>query len=202
MTALLTAPAVLPKAPLDQLFLEARTHNAWLDEPVSDETLRELYDLVKWGPTAVNGSPLRVVFVRSADSKARLLATVSPGNVAKVQAAPVTAILAQDIEFYEKLPTLFPHADLKPMFASKPEMARETAFRNSSMQGGYFIVAARALGLDCGPMSGFDNPALDAAFFKGTSWRSNFICNLGYGDASKLHPRAPRLDFDEACRIL
>ncbi len=148
MTALLTAPAVLPKASLDQLFLEARTHNAWLDEPVSDATLHELHDLVKWGPTAVNGSPLRVVFVRSSEAKARLLAAVSPGNLDKVKAAPVTAILAQDLEFYEKLPRLFPHADLKAMFASRPEAARELAFRNSSLQGGYFILAARALGLD------------------------------------------------------
>ncbi len=202
MTALLTAPAVLPKASLDQLFLEARTHNTWLDEPVSDATLHELHDLVKWGPTAVNGSPLRVVFVRSAEAKARLLAAVSPGNVDKVKAAPVTAILAQDLEFYEKLPRLFPHADLKAMFASRPEAAREMAFRNSSLQGGYFILAARALGLDCGPMSGFDNAALDEAFFKGTSWKSNFICNLGYGDPGKLHPRLPRLEFDEACRIV
>lgn len=202
MTALLTAPSVLPKTSLDQLFTGARTHNAWLDDALSDQTLGELYDLAKWGPTAVNGSPLRVVFVRSAEAKARLLATLSPGNVAKVKAAPVTAILAHDLEFYEKLPRLFPHAEVKGMFASNPELTRETAFRNSSLQAGYFILAARALGLDCGPMSGFDNAALDEAFFKGTTWKSNFICNLGHGDASGLFPRSPRLDFDEACRIL
>jgi len=202
LTALLTAPAVLPKSSLDQLFVEARTHNAWLDEPIGDETLEELYNLVKWGPTSANGSPLRVVFVRSAEAKERLLKAVSPGNLAKVKAAPVTAILAHDLEFHDKLPRLFPHADLKGMFSSNPALTRDTAFRNSSMQAGYFILAARALGLDCGPMSGFDNAALDEAFFKGTSWRSNLICNLGHGDPSALFARGPRLDFDEACRIV
>ncbi len=201
MTALLTAPAVLPKASLDRLFFEARTHNAWLDEPIDAGTLHQLYDLLKWGPTAANTSPLRVLFVQSKEAKEALIPAVASGNVAKVRAAPDTAILAQDTEFYETLPRLFSHAELRPAFVGKPAIIPESAFRNSSLQGGYVIPAARALGLDCGPMSGFDKAKVDEIFFKGTSWKSNFLCNLGYGDASQLYPRSPRLTFDEACRI-
>jgi nitroreductase len=186
---------------LAQLFLDARTHNAWLDQAVSDATLRELYALLRWAPTAANSSPLRVVFVKSAEAKARLLPCMAPGNVEKTKAAPVTAILAMDMEFHEKLPKLFPHTDARSWYAGNAPLIEENAFRNSSMQGGYFILAARALGLDCGPMSGFDAAKVNEAFFAGTTHRVNFICNLGYGDAAKLFPRSPRLDFDEACAI-
>jgi 3-hydroxypropanoate dehydrogenase len=193
----------LSKEALDQIFVQARTHNVWLDRPVSDETLHEVYDLMKWGPTSANSSPLRIVFVKSPEAKAKLLPTVSEGNSAKVQSAPVTAILAQDLEFYEKLNKLFPHnPQARSWFAGNDAVIHATAFRNSSLQAAYFIIAARSLGLDCGPMSGFDAEKLDAAFFSGTRWKSNLICSLGYGDHTKLFPRAPRLDFDEACRIL
>jgi len=193
----------LSKEALDQIFVQARTHNVWLDRPVSNETLHEIYDLMKWGPTSANSSPLRIVFVKSPEAKAKLLPTVSEGNSAKVQSAPVTAILAQDLEFYEKLNKLFPHnPQARSWFAGNDAVIHATAFRNSSLQAAYFIIAARSLGLDCGPMSGFDAEKLDAAFFSGTRWKSNLICSLGYGDHTKLFPRAPRLDFDEACRIL
>jgi nitroreductase len=194
--------APLDTAALDTIFLSARTHNAWHERPVPDALLQQLYDLCKWGPTSANCSPLRVLFVRSAAAKERLVACMNPGNVAKTRQAPVTAILAMDLEFYEELPRLFPHApDARSWFAGKPAVIQEAAFRNSSLQGGYFIVAARALGLDCGPMSGFDAQRLNAEFFEGSSWRVNFVCNLGYGDASALYPRAPRLPFDVACRV-
>jgi 3-hydroxypropanoate dehydrogenase len=157
---------------------------------------------MKWGPTSANTSPARFVFVKSKEGKEKLLPCMSPGNVDKTKAAPVTVIVAQDLEFYEKLPTLFPHVDARSWFKGKPAFIESTAFRNSTLQGGYFIIAARALGLDCGPMSGFDNAKVDAAFFAGTSWKSNFVCNLGYGDSAQLHPRNPRLDFNEACRIV
>jgi nitroreductase len=193
----------LSKEALDQIFVQARTHNVWLDRPVSDEKLHEIYDLMKWGPTSANASPLRIVFVKSPEAKAKLLATVSEGNYEKVKAAPVTAILAQDLEFYDKLNKLFPHnPDARSWFAGNDPVIKATAFRNSSLQAAYFIIAARSLGLDCGPMSGFDAEKLDAAFFSGTSWKSNLICSLGYGDHTKLYPRAPRLDFDEACKII
>ncbi len=191
----------LEHAALAQLFLDARTHNAWLDQPVSDGTLRELYALLRWAPTAANSSPLRVVFVKSAEAKARLLPCMSPGNVEKTKAAPVTAILAMDAEFHEKLPKLFPHADARSWYAGNAPLIEENAFRNSSMQGGYLILAARALGLDCGPMSGFDAAKVNETFFAGTTHRVNFICNLGHGDPAKLFPRSPRLEFDEACSI-
>lgn len=185
-----------------QLFDDARTHNAWLDKPVADETLKRLYDLMKWGPTSANCSPARVVFVKSAEAKARLLPCLSEGNRAKTAAAPVTAIIGMDLAFYDKLPQLFPHnLEARTWFEGKPDVIQSTAFRNSSLQGGYFILAARALGLDCGPMSGFDSAAVDAAFWAGTAVRTNFLCNLGYGDAAQLFPRGPRLAFDEACRI-
>ncbi len=191
----------IDQSALDQLFFHARTHNAWLTKPVSDETLRSLFDLMKWAPTSANCSPLRVVFVKGAEAKAKLLACVSPGNADKTKTAPVTAILAQDNAFHEHLPRLFPHADARSWFTGNEQLIKDTAARNSSIQGGYFILAARALGLDCGPMSGFDAPALNKAFFDGTTLSVNFLCNLGYGDASKLFPRSPRFDFGDACSI-
>jgi 3-hydroxypropanoate dehydrogenase len=187
---------------LNQIFHNARTHNAWQDKPVTDEILHQIYDSMKWGPTSANTSPGRIVFVQSAAAKQKLLGCVAPGNLEKVKAAPVTAIIAEDMEFYEKLPKLFPQTDAKSWFTGNKDLIEKTAFRNSTLQGAYFLIAARAHGLDCGPMSGFDNAKLDAAFFSGTTWRSNFICNLGYGDHAKLFPRNPRLSFEEACKIL
>jgi len=185
-----------------QLFTEARTQNGYLAQPVPDSQLQALYELVKFGPTAANGSPARFAFVRSAEAKAKLLACVSPGNVAKIEQAPVTVIVGMDLAFHEQLPKLFPHADARSWFAGKDAMIQESAFRNSSLQGGYLIIAARALGLDCGPMSGFDAAKVDAAFWAGTPVKTNFICTLGHGDASKVFPRNPRLSFDEACRLV
>src|SRR5258706_11492183 len=187
---------------LDALFVKARTHAAWLDKPVPDAILHQIYDLMKYGPTSANTCPARIVFVKSKEAKAKLLPCVAPPNADKTKAAPVTAIFAMDMAFYEKLPELFPHTNAKSWFAGNTALIEPTAFRNGSLQGGYFILAARAMGLDCGPMSGFDNAKVDADFFAGTTWKSNFICNLGYGDATKLHPRNPRLTFDEACKIL
>jgi len=189
---------------LKQLFTEARTFSVWLPKEVSDAALHEIYDLMKWGPTSANTCPARIVYVRRAGAaQEKLLACLSPTNVEKTKAAPVTAIIAQDTKFYDLIPKLFPHAAaFRDHFAGNSALAEATAFRNSSLQGGYFILAARALGFDCGPMSGFDNAKLDEAFFKGTSWKSNFICNIGYGDRTALHPRNPRLSFDEACKIL
>jgi 3-hydroxypropanoate dehydrogenase len=187
---------------LDQIFFNARTHRSFFPEPVSDDLLHRIYDVLKMGPTSANCCPARLVFVKSDEARAKLLPCLDKGNVEKVRSAPVTAIVAHDMEFYEKLPKLAPHGDVRSYFAGKPKLIEETAFRNGSLQGAYLIIAARALGLDCGPMSGFDNAKLDAALFAGTKWKSNFICNLGHGDASKLHPRQPRLDFDEACGIL
>ena len=187
---------------LDLIFRNARTHNAWLDKPVEDALLRQVYDLAKMGPTSANMCPMRIVFVKSPEAKERLKPALDAGNVDKTMAAPVTAIIGMDVHFYEKLPKLFPHADAKAWFKDMPQRDLETqALRNSSLQGGYFIIAARALGLDCGPMSGFDNAKVDAAFFAGTTIKSNFLCNLGHGDASKLFPRSPRLGFEEACQI-
>lgn len=188
---------------LDLLFRNARTHNAWLDQPVDDGLLRQVYDLAKMGPTSANMFPLRIVFVKSPQGKERLKPALQPGNLEKTMKAPLTAIIAMDIHFYELLPKLFPHADAKAWFKDLPESQLEyIALRNGSLQGGYFILAARALGLDCGPMSGFDNAKVDAEFFKGTTIKSNFLCNLGYGDASKLFPRSPRPTFEEACKIV
>ncbi len=184
-----------------QLFTDARTQNGYLDRPVSDDTLRELYDLLKWGPTAANSCPARLIFVRSAEAKARLVACLSPGNVAKVQQAPVTVIVGMDLEFHHRLPQLFPHVDARAWFEGKPALIQDSAMRNSSLQGGYLILAARALGLDCGPMSGFDAAKVDAAFWAGTAVRSNFVCTLGHGDPSKVLPRSPRLSFDQACSL-
>jgi 3-hydroxypropanoate dehydrogenase len=183
----------------EQLFSEARTHNGFTAQAVPDDTLRQLYELMKWGPTSANSSPARIVFVRSAEGKARLLPCMGPGNLAKTQQAPVTAIIGMDMAFYDQLPKLFPHADARSWFVGKPAHIEATAFRNSSLQGGYFILAARSLGLDCGPMSGFDADKINEAFFAGTTVKVNFVCNLGHGDPSKLFARSPRLSFEEAC---
>lgn len=192
---------MLDQTALDTLFYNARTHNGWQGRAVSDAQLEQLYDLMKWAPTSANGSPARLVFVRSPEAKARLLPALSAGNADKTMAAPVTVIIGMDMEFYEKLPQLSPAVDARSWFAGNDAAIQSTAFRNASLQGGYLILAARAIGLDCGPMSGFDNAKVDAAFFAGTPVKSNFLCNLGYGDIAKLRPRAPRLAFAEACRI-
>ena len=189
---------------LGTLFREARTYTAWLPRPVSDEVLKAVYDLAKWGPTSANTSPMRVVFVKSPEAKARLKPTLMEGNVEKTLAAPVCAIVANDSRFHEEIPFLFPaNPGFAKLFAEpgKEEFARNHAMRNGSLQGAYLILAARALGLDCGPMSGFDNAKLDAEFFPDGRYRSNFLVNLGYGDPTKLYPRGPRLDFHKACRI-
>lgn len=194
-------PAVLDAPVLDRLFRQARTYNAFSGQ-VDDATLHQLYDLLKFGPTTANSSPARFVFVRSPEAKARLSPTLDAGNHDKTMAAPVTVIIAYDMAFYDKLPVLFPHTDARSWFAGKPEAQLETvALRNSSLQGAYLMLAARALGLDCGPMSGFDNAKLDAAFFAGTAIRSNFLVNLGHGDRASIFARSPRLGFEEACRI-
>ncbi len=185
----------------EQLFTDARTQNGYKPEPVSDDTLRQLYDLMKFGPTAANSTPARLVFVRSPEAKDKLLACVSPGNVNKVREAPVTVIVGMDIDFHDQLPKLFPHVDARAWFANDAAKRAESAMRNSSLQGGYMIMAARALGLDCGPMSGFDHAKIDAAFWAGTAVKTNFICSLGKGDPSKVFQRNPRLSFDEACRL-
>jgi 3-hydroxypropanoate dehydrogenase len=200
---------------LDLLFREARTHNGWQEKPVSDDILRQLYDIMKWGPTSANCCPARVLFVRTPEGKQRLLAALAPGNVEKTITAPVTAIIGYDGKFYEQLPKLFPHADARSWFVDTPELAEATARRNSTLQGAYFIMAARALGLDCGPMSGFDHAKMDHEFFPAQQTpnfeyeyfpdshiKTNFLCNIGYGDPAKLFPRSPRLAFDEACKLL
>jgi 3-hydroxypropanoate dehydrogenase len=197
------AKAILSSEHLGTLFHQARTHNAWHPQPVSDDLLRQIYDLMKWGPTSANSSPARIVFLRTKEAKERLRPALSPLNVDKTMQAPVTVILAYDLKFYEHLPRLFPmKPDMKNMFSSSAQLAEITAFRNGSLQGGYFILAARALGLDCGPMSGFDNAKVDAEFFPSTSVKSNFLCNLGFGDHSKLFPRSPRFEFEEVCQLL
>jgi len=187
----------------DLIFRDARSHSYWLDQPVDDALLRQVYELMKMGPTSANMCPLRIMFVKSREAKERLKPALHAGNVNKVMTAPVTAIFGMDIRFYEKLPQLFPHADARSWFKDLPEPVLEyIALRNSSLQGAYFMLAARSLGLDCGPMSGFDNAKVDAEFFADTTIKSNFICALGYGDASKLHPRSPRLTFEEACQVV
>ena len=187
----------------EQLFDHARTHNAFTDAPLPDATLHALYELLKWGPTSANSSPARFLFVRSAEAKARLAACMSLGNRDKTRRAPVAVIVGMDLAFHDKLPQLFPHTDARPWFTAMSPAEREaTALRNSSLQGGYLILAARALGLDCGPMSGFDRARVDAGFWAGTSVTTNFVCNLGHGDPAALFPRGPRLAFHEACRIV
>ena len=194
---------VLSSEDLDLIFREARTHSVWLDKPVEDALLEQVYDLAKMGPTSANMCPMRIIFVKSREAKERLKPALDAGNVDKTMKAPVTAIIGMDIHFYEKLPKLFPRADAKSWFKDLPENVLEyIAMRNSSLQGAYFMLAARALGLDCGPMSGFDNAKVDEAFFAGTTVKSNFLCNLAYGDASKLYPRSPRLSFEEACKLV
>lgn len=192
------APAVQPD-PLDRLFFEARTPKAWLDRPVSPGLIERIYDAARLGPTSMNSNPARFVFVSDDAGKERLRPALSPRNVAKAMAAPVVAIIGGDRDFVRKLSTLWPR-DVQPLFSEKPGLAEETARRNATLQGAYFIMAARAFGLDCGPMSGFDPALVDEAFFAGTAIRSEFICCLGYGDRSQLHQRLRRLDFDEACR--
>jgi 3-hydroxypropanoate dehydrogenase len=187
---------------LDLLFSEARTHSAWLPEPVPVELLRRTYELARLGPTSANGSPARFVFLTTPGAKALLKPVLASGNVDKTMAAPVTAIIAWDTEFHEHLPRLFPHADVRSYFVGNKPLIEENAFRNSSLQAAYFILAARALGLDCGPMSGFDVEKLNVAFFPDGKWKVNLLCNLGYGDPNKLHPRDPRLNFEEAAVIL
>jgi len=202
---------------LDQLFRTARTYNAFVDRPVSDQVLRELYELTKWGPTSANLAPARIVFVRSREGKERLRPALAAGNVDKTMAAPVTAIIAYDDRFYDLAERLFPpFPQIRDVFVNSPEVAESTAFRNGSLQGAYFILAARALGLDCGPMSGFDNAKVDAEFFPASRAiersatevmpegriKSNFLCNLGYGEAKGLHPRLPRLNFEEVCKVI
>ena len=206
---------MLPDASLDRIFRSARTYNGFSDKPVTDETLRQVYELLRWGPTSANSSPGHFVFVKSKAAKEKLRPALSEGNLNKTMAAPVTAIVAYDIEFYEKLPKLFPHTDARSWFAGKPALIESTAFRNGTLQGAYMIIAARALGLDCGPMSGFDNAKVDEEFFAAGQCeeceqeffpeghvKSNFLCNIGYGDRSKLFPRNPRLEFTEACTLL
>lgn len=187
---------------IDLAFLRGRTYSAWLDKPVDDAVLLQAYDLAKMGPTSANCCPMRIAFVKSREAKEKLKRCLAEGNVDKTTAAPVTALIAYDLEFYDHLPRLFPHTDARSWFVGKPSLIQDTAFRNGTLQGAYFMLAARSLGLDCGPLSGFDNAGVDAAFFAGTSLRSNFLCNLGYGDPNKLYPRAPRLAFDEVCKIL
>ena len=187
---------------LATLFQDARTYNVWLDQPVSDQQLQQIYGLMKWGPTSANCSPARIAFSSSSDAREKLAACMLQGNADKIRQAPVTALIGMDMEFYEKLPQLFPHADARSWFAGNQKSIDATAFRNSTLQGGYFILAARSVGLDCGPMSGFDEGKINAAFFAGTSVKVNFVCSIGYGDRSRLMPRSPRLAFDDACRII
>jgi 3-hydroxypropanoate dehydrogenase len=189
---------------LETLFLHARTHNGWLDRLVDDALLRRIHDIARMGPTSANCSPMRIVFAKSQDAKARLAPLLMEGNRAKTVAAPVTAIIGHDSEFYEHLPRLFPHTDARSWFAGPENAANAavTAFRNGSLQGAYFMLAARAVGLDCGPMSGFDNAGVDRAFFPGGRVKSNFLCNLGYGDPAQLFPRSPRFEFDEVCTLI
>ena len=184
------------------LFTDARSHNGWQDRPVSDTQLQALYDLLKWGPTSANSSPARFYFIRTPAAKEQLKPALSEGNAEKTMAAPVTAIIAYDVEFWRELPKLFPHKDMTGPFKNNPTAAQTAAFRNGTLQGAYFIIAARAIGLDCGPMSGFNNALVDDTFFKNTTLKSNFLCNLGYADTSKIFVRSPRLDFSEACRLL
>jgi len=192
----------LTDAALDTLFREARSFSHWQEKAVSEAQLKQLYELMKWGPTAANSCPARVAFVKSEAAKARLKPCLAEGNVDKSMSAPVVAIIGMDLEFYDKLPVLFPHTDARSWYAGKPDKIQASATLNSALQGAYFMLAARSLGLDCGPMSGFDNAKLDAEFFPDGKVKSLFICALGYGERSKLYPRGPRLAFDEVCQIL
>jgi 3-hydroxypropanoate dehydrogenase len=187
----------------DQLFHKARTHGHWTDRPVTEDLLRQLYELARMAPTSINSQPMRVVFVRSAEAKDRLRPMLAPNNVDKVMHAPVTAIVAYDLEFYDQMPKLMPHADVRSrMITMPPDKLTRMAMQGGTLQGGYLILAARMLGLDCGPIGGFDNAQVDEGFLSGTQWKSNFLLNLGYADHSQLTPRQPRLDFEDACRIV
>jgi 3-hydroxypropanoate dehydrogenase len=188
-------------ATLDLLFNNARTRNGWLDKPLKDGLFQEIWNLTRMGPTSANCSPARIVFVTSKQAKEKLCPALLEANVAKTMTAPATAIIGYDMEFYERLPELFPHADAKSWFVGDDELIFSTAFRNGTLQGAYFMMAARALGLDCGPISGFDNAKVDATFFANSTVKSNFICSIGYGNDKDLYPRSPRLEFNEACRI-
>ena len=194
--------SILPDDGLDLIFREARTQNAWTDQPVGEVLLEAVYDLAKWGPTSANCSPMRVIFVVGKEAKERLRPCLIPGNVDKTMAAPATAIVAYDTRFHEHLPKLFPHTDAKSWFDGNDALIEQTAFRNSSLQGAYLMIAARALGLDCGPMSGFDAAKLNAEFFPDGRFKANFLCNIGHGDSEGLFPRSPRFDFDDVCQIL
>lgn len=194
--------SALSQTAFEQLFTEARTYNGWYDKPVDKDILYKLYNTLKWGPTSANCTPARFLFVVSDEAKQKLKPALDDGNIEKTMKAPVTVIVAKDMEFYEKLPQLFPHADAKGWFTGNDKLIKETAYRNSALQGAYLIMAARALGLDCGPMSGFDKDKVKDAFFPDKKWKANFLCNLGYGDPESLFPRSPRLGFDEACEIL
>jgi 3-hydroxypropanoate dehydrogenase len=202
-TAMPASPkTAISEASLNQIFREGRTYNAFLPTPVPTELLRQAYELACLGPTSANISPARFVFLTTPAAKERLRPALSQGNLQKTMDAPVTVIIAWDTEFYEKLPRLFPYADARPWFAGKPEVIEEHGLRNGSLEGAYFILAARALGLDCGPMSGFDQAKVNAEFFPDGKWKANFLCNVGYGDSTKLYLRSPRLSFEEACLIL
>lgn len=186
---------------LDQLFHTARSQNGYVDKPVSDDELRQLYDVLKMGPTSMNCLPARFIFARSADQKDKVAACAAPPNQDKIRQAPVVAIIGMDMDFVDELPKLFPHADMRGLYAGNEQLVHDTAFRNSSLQGAYLMMAARALGLDCGPMSGFNPQAVDAAFWDGTNVKTNFICTIGHGDPAKVFPRLPRYDFDEVCKL-
>jgi 3-hydroxypropanoate dehydrogenase len=193
--------------PLDEaaratLFTSARTYNSWQDTPVSDELIRDIYDMLRMGPTSANCSPARFLFLRSTEAKEKLRPALSAGNIDKTMAAPVVAVVAHDPQFYDELPKLFPHADARSWFAGNEALSSETAFRNGTLQGAYLIMAARAVGLDAGPMSGFDKARVDSAFFSTSGWKSNFLVNLGYGDPAGIFPRSPRLAFDQACVLM
>lgn len=190
------------KQALDVLFNEARTHSEWLKKDVSNDLLKQAYDLAKMGPTSANQQPMRVVFVKTDEARERLKKHLDKGNVEKTMSAPVTAIVGYDLKFYNELPWLFPHTDAKSWFGKDPKKDEISAFRNGTLQAGYLILALRAVGLDTGPMSGFNNDGVNKEFFAGTEYKSNFLINIGYGDAAKLHPRSPRPDFDKFCKII
>lgn len=192
----------LSEADIDLILTKARSHYAWTDKPVGDDLLHKIFDITKMGPTSMNTCPARFVFVRSEEGKAKLATALKPANVPKVVNAPVTAIIAYDVDFWTELPRLFPHEDRRPHFKDKLRHAEDTAFRNSTLQGAYFMIAARALGLDVGAISGFDNAMVDDVFFKGTTLKSNFLCNIGYADEVALFQRLPRFDFDDVCEII
>lgn len=192
----------LDDAQIGLILSEARSHYAWTDRPVTDGQLREIYDIARMGPTSMNSCPARIIFVRSTEAKERLAKSLKPANVPKVVNAPVTAIIAHDLEFWTHLPRLFPHEDRRPMFEGKTAHIETTAFRNATLQGAYFMIAARALGLDVGAISGFDNAVVDAEFFAGSTLKSNFLCNVGYADETALFQRLPRFDFDDVCEII